>query len=47
MLDMPLSDVDKIAKMLPGTSLDKVFGADMAELKSKLMPDESVKTENF
>jgi len=35
-LDLPLSDTDRLSKMVPDISLGKVFGADMDELSKKV-----------
>lgn len=39
-LDMPLPEVDKISKMVPGMSLGKIFDSEEKELKQKLNADE-------
>jgi len=39
-LDLPLPEVDKVAKMVPGLSLKKLFGLEEKELKQKLNNDE-------
>ncbi len=41
-LDLPLFDADRIAKLVPDTSLDKVFNLDEKTLKSKLNADQLV-----
>lgn len=43
-LDLPLSDADRIAKLIPNMSkLAKIFGQDEAELKKKFRSDDLVK----
>jgi DNA polymerase-3 subunit alpha len=40
-LDLPLNDADRIAKLIPNmTKLNKVFGLDSAELRSRFRSDE-------
>jgi DNA polymerase-3 subunit alpha len=39
-LDLPLSEVDKISKMVPSTSLHKIFSLSDGDLKKKLRPDD-------
>lgn len=39
-LDVPLPEVDKVAKMVPNTSLDKIFNLEEKVLKEKLNTDE-------
>ncbi len=39
-LDVPLPEVDKVAKMVPNTSLDRIFNGDEKELKAKLNTDD-------
>ena len=36
-LDLPLFDADRIAKLIPNTKLAKIFGMDEKTLKSKLI----------
>ncbi|MCL4125760.1 UNVERIFIED_CONTAM: hypothetical protein GTU68_055683 [Idotea baltica] len=43
-LDLPLSETDRLAKLVPDISLKKVFNYTDAELKSKLNPDQIAKT---
>lgn len=46
-LDVPLPEVDKVAKMVPNTSLSKVFGLEEKELKRKLNADEFVQAQEL
>lgn len=46
-LDVPLPEVDKVAKMVPNTSLGKVFGLEEKELKQKLNADEFVQAQEL
>ena len=39
-LDLPLNEVDKMSKMVPGLSLKKIFDSEEKELKQKLNADE-------
>ncbi|MFK7748223.1 MAG: DNA polymerase III subunit alpha [Kordia sp.] len=39
-LDLPLSDADRIAKLIPNTKLAKIFGKSEAELKQKFRSEE-------
>ncbi|MBC8753164.1 DNA polymerase III subunit alpha [Kordia sp. YSTF-M3] len=39
-LDLPLSDADRIAKLIPNAKLAKIFGKSEAELKSKFRAEE-------
>ncbi|MDT0688017.1 DNA polymerase III subunit alpha [Autumnicola psychrophila] len=39
-LDLPLSDADRIAKLIPNTKLGKIFGMSEKELKSKFRSEE-------
>ncbi|WP_298418744.1 DNA polymerase III subunit alpha [uncultured Kordia sp.] len=39
-LDLPLSDADRIAKLIPNTKLAKIFGKSEAELKQKFRAEE-------
>lgn len=39
-LDVPLPEVDKVSKMVPNTSLGKIFGLEEKELKQKLNAEE-------
>jgi len=41
-LDLPLFEADRIAKLIPGMKLKKIFSLDEKELKEKLRPDELV-----
>ncbi len=41
-LDLPLSEVDKVAKMVPNTSLAKIFGSEEKELKQRLNAEEFI-----
>lgn len=42
-LDLPLFEADKIAKLIPNMKLAKIFSLDEKELKSSLRPDEHEK----
>ncbi|ETN93974.1 DNA polymerase-3 subunit alpha [Zhouia amylolytica] len=42
-LDLPLQDADRIAKLIPNTTLGKIFGLDEAKLKEKLRSEELLK----
>ncbi len=46
-LDLPLPAVDKIAKKVPDISLDKVFNADLKNLKQKLNADQMGQVEEL
>ena len=46
-LDVPLPEVDKVSKMVPNTSLGKVFGMEEKELKQKLNADEFVQAQEL
>ena len=39
-LDLPLGEADRIAKLLPNMKLDKIFNSSAAELRDKLRADE-------
>ena len=39
-LDLPLSDADRIAKLIPNTKLGKIFGMDEKALKAKFRSEE-------
>lgn len=39
-LDLPLNEADRIAKLIPNTKLGKIFGMDEKELKSKFRSEE-------
>ncbi|MDT0689954.1 DNA polymerase III subunit alpha [Salegentibacter sp. F188] len=39
-LDLPLSDADRISKLIPNTKLGKIFGMNEKELKSKFRSEE-------
>ena len=39
-LDLPLMDADRIAKLIPNTKLGKIFGMDDKEIRSKFRSDE-------
>ncbi len=42
-LDLSLSDADRIAKLVPNIKLDKIFGTDTKELKENLRADDFTK----
>jgi DNA polymerase-3 subunit alpha len=46
-LDLPLSEVDKVAKMVPNTSLKKIFGLEEKELKQKLNAEEFIQAKEL
>jgi len=47
-LDLPLSDADRIAKLIPNMSkLGKIFGIPEADLKKRFRPDELEKVNNL
>ncbi|PTX63773.1 DNA polymerase III alpha subunit [Kordia periserrulae] len=41
-LDLPLNEADRIAKLIPNTKLEKIFGKSEAELKQKFRAEEVV-----
>ncbi|MFT6166410.1 MAG: DNA polymerase-3 subunit alpha [Vicingaceae bacterium] len=46
-LDLPLSEVDKVAKMVPNTSLAKIFGSEEKELKQQLNAEEFIQVKEL
>ncbi|MBI1307918.1 MAG: DNA polymerase III subunit alpha [Bacteroidetes bacterium] len=46
-LNLPLPQVDRIAKMVPDISLNKIFHEDVKVLKSKLNPDQMMSVEEL
>ena len=46
-LDLPLPEVDKVAKMVPNTSLAKIFGSDEKELKQRLNAEEFIQAQEL
>jgi len=46
-LDLPLSEVDKVAKMVPNTSLAKIFGSEEKELKQRLNAEEFIQAQEL
>ena len=46
-LDLPLSEVDKVAKMIPNTSLAKIFGSEEKELKQRLNAEEFIQAQEL
>jgi len=46
-LDVPLPEVDKVAKMVPNTSLSKVFNLEEKELKQKLNAEEFIQAQEL
>ncbi len=46
-LDLPLSDADRIAKLIPHIKLNSIFSLDEAELKKKLRSDEMQKVKEL
>lgn len=46
-LDVPLPEVDKVSKMVPGISLGNVFGMEEKELKKRLNADEFVQAQEL
>ena len=46
-LDVPLPEVDKVAKMVPNTSLSKIFGLEEKALKQKLNAEEFLQAQEL